>query len=440
MSIEHIDTLIAFALVMLLLSLLITALLEAINVALMRRGRNLIWGVQRVLIQMGVDDADAKRLAKAILRHPALSASGKVYASAIRVDELARLASDVLANGDGKGGERIVLNALVRAKLDNAAAGLASGAEGTIGASAVAAAPALADLALQELAARAPGAPVNVEELRSRFSNEMRRHVDQATRAAAEAALELGAWFNLVMDRTTERFVSWTRTWTVVLAFGLAGLFHIDSLALLKQLSTDAELRAALVEGAGATLADAEKIQLELGAGRAVASESLAAVRKELEAAADSKLKALAAHLPEPPSDLRTPGQAEAWLADHVADEAARDAIHERFEEENGRRLDERLAKVRAVGSELAGKLASTGLDLFPPPEDWGLRYRDPATGGIDWRHVLGVAITGVLLSLGAPFWFNTLRNLSNLKPMVARRVEKETQQAAEAARAGESG
>jgi hypothetical protein len=434
MSIEHIDTLIAFALVMLLLSLLITALLEAFNVALMRRGRNLIWGVQRVLIQMGVDDADAKRLAKAILRHPALSASGKVYASAIRVDELARLASDVLDK------KLVAIHAQVERKIKNAAAGLAAGAQGTIGASAVAAAPALADLALQELAARAPGAPVNVEELRSRFSNEMRRHVDQATRAAAEAALELGAWFNLVMDRTTERFVSWTRTWTVVLAFGLAGFFHVDSLALLKQLSTDEELRAALVEGAGATLADAERIQLELDGGRAIASESLAAVKKELEAAEDPKAKALAAHLPDLPSDLQTPGQAEAWLTDHVADESARDAIHARFEEENGRRLDERLARVRAVGSELAGKLESTGLDLFPPPEDWGLRYRDPATGGIDWRHVLGVAITGVLLSLGAPFWFNTLRNLSNLKPMVARRVEKETQQAAEAARTAESG
>jgi len=44
------------------------------------------------------------------------------------------------------------------------------------------------------------------------------------------------------------------------------------------------------------------------------------------------------------------------------------------------------------------------------------------------WQHLLGTAATMLLLSLGAPFWFNTLRQLSNLKPIVAQKMEAEDQ------------
>jgi hypothetical protein len=32
-----------------------------------------------------------------------------------------------------------------------------------------------------------------------------------------------------------------------------------------------------------------------------------------------------------------------------------------------------------------------------------------------------------VLLSLGAPFWYNALKQLSNLKPSVTQKIEKES-------------
>jgi len=40
--------------------------------------------------------------------------------------------------------------------------------------------------------------------------------------------------------------------------------------------------------------------------------------------------------------------------------------------------------------------------------------------------HVLGTLAMVVLLSLGAPFWFNALRQLSNLKPAISSKIEKE--------------
>jgi hypothetical protein len=41
-----------------------------------------------------------------------------------------------------------------------------------------------------------------------------------------------------------------------------------------------------------------------------------------------------------------------------------------------------------------------------------------------------GEFVTLLLLSLGAPFWFNALRQLSNLKPGISRKVADERKQA----------
>jgi len=56
--------------------------------------------------------------------------------------------------------------------------------------------------------------------------------------------------------------------------------------------------------------------------------------------------------------------------------------------------------------------------DPFPDP------FYDYRTTG--WLHFWGVLATGMLVSLGAPFWFNALKTLCNLRPAVASRVDKE--------------
>ena len=44
-----------------------------------------------------------------------------------------------------------------------------------------------------------------------------------------------------------------------------------------------------------------------------------------------------------------------------------------------------------------------------------------------DNRHFWGLLVFAMLLSLGAPFWFNALKILTNLKPLLASRWEKES-------------
>lgn len=50
--------------------------------------------------------------------------------------------------------------------------------------------------------------------------------------------------------------------------------------------------------------------------------------------------------------------------------------------------------------------------------------------GAFEPRHLLGILITASLLSLGAPFWFNALKTVSALKPIVASKAASEQETA----------
>jgi len=42
------------------------------------------------------------------------------------------------------------------------------------------------------------------------------------------------------------------------------------------------------------------------------------------------------------------------------------------------------------------------------------------------WQHFWGTLASAALLSLGAPFWFNLLKDLSNLRPTLAKKQAQE--------------
>jgi hypothetical protein len=71
--------------------------------------------------------------------------------------------------------------------------------------------------------------------------------------------------------------------------------------------------------------------------------------------------------------------------------------------------------------ADLKTKLDSTGFELLP--RGWFARW--PADKFWWFNHLFGLALSAGLLTLGAPFWFNLLKNLTNLRPAVASLVEK---------------
>jgi hypothetical protein len=70
----------------------------------------------------------------------------------------------------------------------------------------------------------------------------------------------------------------------------------------------------------------------------------------------------------------------------------------------------------------LKSELDSTTFQLIPDPYP-GWTYR------LNERHFWGVLLMAALLSLGAPFWFNMLKNLGSLRPLLAGKEEEERNQ-----------
>jgi len=92
MNLVHFDTVFAFTVVILVLSLLITSLVQIVSAALGLRGRTLFWGIKKILEQTELSpDADA--IARKVTTHPAVLSSPAILkgwrrATAIGSDEL----------------------------------------------------------------------------------------------------------------------------------------------------------------------------------------------------------------------------------------------------------------------------------------------------------------------------------------------------------------
>jgi hypothetical protein len=71
--------------------------------------------------------------------------------------------------------------------------------------------------------------------------------------------------------------------------------------------------------------------------------------------------------------------------------------------------------------ADLTARIDSTGFELLP--SGWFARW---PTEKLWWfNHLFGLALSAGLLTLGAPFWFNLLKNLTSLRQALASLVEK---------------
>jgi hypothetical protein len=104
--------------------------------------------------------------------------------------------------------------------------------------------------------------------------------------------------------------------------------------------------------------------------------------------------------------------QAEGWLASAqpAPSEAVREGFKKACKEESAKMLTGAAATVTGLGEQLQ----DGGLDLT-----WIWSKPDR----LDARKAVGITLTCVLLSLGAPFWFNALRQLATLRPVIAEKI-----------------
>jgi hypothetical protein len=429
---EKLDTLIAFAVVMLGLSLIITILTQMISAALGLRGGNLLWGLETLFKELAPNLETSglvpKQLAKEILQSELISDSsfsrvdrmrligpfvgflcnyrltGWVidrwrYATAIRSEELVRMLQHKIASLDAASAARTQLTNLLAAgdtqaerKLKMLSDALAIVAPARAAAAAI---PGQAQPALAPLANYA----VQVDKV-----------VQQVIDSTQQSVGKLETWFNSAMDRVAQRFVMQVRVWTVVFAFLLAFGAHLDSLRLLDELSANPETRAALVNIRDGMLGEAKAI-LPQPAGAAATSE-LPVSTAILQEALDRLKKAdpAVANAGTVPSDLTTVQDASDWLTKQPGVPASAAAEYRKTV----------LGVLRDHAEKINQDLLKAGLQIIPSPYPGVLTFDGR-------RNLLGVLLAAAFLSLGAPFWYNALKNLSNLRTVVATKQDQET-------------
>ncbi len=364
MNFSYLDTALGFAAVMLMLSMLITICVQISGTCLNLRGKSLRWGVQR-LIEKVIPEyrGHARMLTEKVLTHDALSHTLGRYAIAIRPSELVLVLKDFAGSKPDDEDEA--------GKMLKAAAG-------------------------------------------------------KVLEKAQTAESDINAWFNTIMDRTTERFVIHTRIITAVFAFGIAFLLHIDTLHIVKQLSSKPEVRTAVVNAA---LKDAIPNYEAMQKLDPLPVEAIRALAKNNQSEAT---------ILEAAKDLATRAQGRDWIAKHFADAATQKRLLDSYEIQFDALGTKRVQDLHADYEKVSGWLEASQLELGPKTAQY-CDSRGPdflwwplpcGPSGITPMHLLGMLVTALFLSLGAPFWFNALRNMSNLRPILAGKVDKDLENA----------
>ncbi len=400
MTLEHLDTVISFVVIITGVSVLVTTLTQMASGLLALRGSNLRWGITTLLKELDPNlEAHAATISQEVLHHPLISDSTLSrfdvalvrrwkLASAISKDELIdilhKLAQPPAAQANGQATQawQTRLHTALEQLDQEPAANL------------VLAAPAIRQLF--------PNDPAKAEQV-----------ITQMMASAEHLSGSIDQWFESMMGRVSQRFVVHARIWTIVFSLVVAFALHLDALQLLRQLSADAELRARLIVSADTLAKKADEILVTSASGSpAVYVEAM----RQLVTDHTSELAGVGQ-----PSGFNDLAGGKRWLTDQL--NAARiqdtDKWLQRYEE-----LVPQAALRTAADdfhSILNDKLKFQLIpDPYPKPF---YNYWTPS-----WLHFWGILGSAALLSLGAPFWFNMLKTLSNLRPVLANKAAESSE------------
>jgi hypothetical protein len=250
------------------------------------------------------------------------------------------------------------------------------------------------------------GAAIREEEIVRVLQDIVRKNPKVKEALPSERLADIKAWFVTVMDRATERFVARTRLATAVFAVLLSFGLSIDALDLFKQISSNAELRARLIQTADATLKLANDQTATEEKGKQIASDALQATHKEKPSIAlDVPIDA----------ELRTRAQGRRWIEAHVSDPIGRQDFLKAYDLHYDELRRGSAAGLVDSAEELKAQLAKTDIALVGAPS-WPWTWSR--------QHALGMLMTALFLSLGGPFWFRLLRQVAILRPLLAGKID----------------
>ncbi|MCG8468961.1 MAG: hypothetical protein MJB57_12280 [Gemmatimonadetes bacterium] len=199
----------------------------------------------------------------------------------------------------------------------------------------------------------------------------------------------------------SKRFSVIMRVVAIVWACLVALAFQVSTPQLVARLSTDPEYRQSIVDRSDDILQFGEDA---LG-------------RLEFADAADAALERLAVNHPDLRDEIEQVDDAEDYpngpaedLADLIEDHPDRASVITEFEdlwdEELERQANQALTEARGAVDQLAA------ISITPWRQGTDFYF---ANGRLQISNILGVLFTVILLTLGAPFWYNVLRATAGL-------------------------
>jgi len=279
--------------------------------------------------------------------------------------------------------------------------------------------------------------------------------VNAVSTAPEPGAEGLRAWFDRVMDRTSQRFTMQARVATVVLSFIFVFAWHFDAVRLLQSMFQSAELHAKLTATAEGMDKRAEQLLSSKQGGHTVVPEVYRAAmvatlrgapaeisasnagsegkparkrrgrakeREKTEVTAPpgedsvtARAKSQAMHELEIVPGFASREEAESWLGTTLDGNPALESLAAAYQHEVNAELVSDSDKLIDASASLKSELARSQFKLFEDEH-----RRAPSSGELP-----GLLVTVALLSLGAAFWYNTLKNLASLRPRLATNQER---------------
>ncbi len=315
---KTLDILIGATTVILVFSMAVTVVTQAMSSFFGRRGKHLRAGLSDLLLQLGIDDRKtADEIATGVLSHPLIAGTSTRLGTVIQREELTKLLLD-LSSGTGPS----MLQADAKAALQRM---------------------------LKDNGVPNPGdtlkaihlMAIDLEEAHPELATDARQTLAILRSAKSDYVARMNAWFDQTMDRVSERFTRYTHAVTLGIAAVVVLMVQLDTIAVIDRLSIDDQFRTSIVE---------------------MATKDYGEKKEEAAAPATTTESGVPRVSPRPYYDL----------------------------------------------------LSTAGL-ITLPSGSWIDQMRD-------LRKYPGMLLSILLLSLGAPFWYNILKDLVGLRSSLARK------------------
>ncbi len=393
---KSVDILIGLSVVMLVVSMAVTLLTHLVITLLNTRGGHLMRGLRDLLQQLdpALSGKISKEIVKKVLKHPLISDAGNRLGTVIHREEFIKMLLDLAAENGPQQLQTDALNALKKALKSNGIANPVAAIENVRSFS------------------------LTLEKSNPDLANNVRLNMAIIHEAGSQFVAKIHGWFDQTIDRVGGRFTASTRVVTIGVALMVAFAIQLDTIALVNRLSTDTQLRQSLIEAA-------KKVdQGKPSGGVSSQSSNEAAGVKSGEDQKGGPGNTL--NKSPAPNPAINPNDA-APKAGKSASENSNKPINDTGNKQDAAAQSpsdatKNPAVPSRVVSDVDSILGSTGLMSAP---DWS---------SLSMQKVLGILLSAMLLSVGAPFWYNMLKTGVRLRAAIAdkddsQRLERQSTQ-----------